>query len=75
MTVVRRLAAIPAVPRRTLLEWIETDNGDTSISTRPVCSAQAQALHARIAANPSRDGERSAEPITPPAGLSLPPLG
>lgn len=70
-----RLAAIPAAEHKTLLEWIDNDNGDTSISVRPVCSAQAQALHARIAADPSRDGERTAEPITAPVGLGLPPLG
>ena len=66
---------VPAAPRKTLLEWIELDDGDTSIFLRPICADQTQALHARIATEPTRDGYGPSEPLPPPAGLSLPPLG
>lgn len=62
---------IPAAPRKTLLEWIE-DDGDTPAFTAPACNAKAQALHARIYLA-SSDG--TFEPLPPPAGLRIAPLG
>lgn len=68
-------AAIPATPRKTLLEWIELDDGDTTSLTRPACSFQTQALHAWIAL-PPKDGESDGpERLQPPPSLGLPPLG
>lgn len=67
--------AIPPTIRKTLLDWIETDDGDTTSFTYPACKPQAQALHARIVLDP-HDGKGDAcEPLQPPAGLPLPPLG
>lgn len=68
-------AAIPAAPRKTLLEWIEHDDGNTSRFPQPPCSAQAQALHARILLDPANHKGEAAEPLQPPAGLRLAPLG
>jgi hypothetical protein len=68
-------APIPAALRKTLLEWIESDDGDTTSFTPPACSPQAQLLHAWFALDP-RDGTAEVrEPLQPPAGLRLPPLG
>lgn len=68
----RKSAAIPAAPRKTLLEWIDLDDdGDTSSCTQPACSDQEQALHARILLAPGRPSD----PIPPPPGLRLAPLG
>ncbi|HEX7782600.1 MAG TPA: hypothetical protein VF509_07315 [Sphingobium sp.] len=68
-------AAIPAAPRSTLLEWIENDHGDTPGLSRPSCSKQAQALHAQIALGAGTQEDGPADPIPPPTGLPLPPLG
>jgi hypothetical protein len=65
----RQIAAIPAAPRKTLLEWI--DDGDTT-GTQPACSPKDQALHACI---PFDDRGGPAEPLQPPPGLRLAPLG
>lgn len=65
-------AAIPAAPRKTLLEWIEQDDGDTAGNTKPACNARTTALHAKILLSA---GGASPEPIPCPAGLRLPPLG
>lgn len=70
----RKSAAIPAAPRKTLLEWIDLEDGDTTDSTPPQCSGKVQALHAQILVT-SGDGGAAAEPIHPPAGLRLAPLG
>lgn len=59
-------------PRKTLLEWIESDHGDTPGTTLPARSAPLRALHDRLAAAPE---EREPEPLTPPPGLRLAPLG
>jgi hypothetical protein len=68
-------AAIPAAPRMTLLQWIEHDDGNTIASTQPACKTQVQDFHARIALAP-QDGRRdAAEPLAPPPGLALAPLG
>lgn len=67
-------AAIPAAPRKTLLEWIETDDGDKT-STQPDGTPQAQAFHARIFIAPGDGSGNPAERIQPPAGLQLAPLG
>jgi hypothetical protein len=67
-------AAIPAAIRKTLLEWIEHDDGDTT-STQPVCSEKDQALHASILLAPYHDAGSAREPLEPPAGLRLAPLG
>jgi len=63
-------AAIPAAPRKTLLEWIDEDDGDTT-GGPPPCGAKDQALHARIL---TTEGTES-EPLQPPPGLRLAPLG
>ncbi|WP_341896411.1 hypothetical protein [Sphingobium sp. YR657] len=64
-------AAIPAAPRKTLLEWIEHDDGNETSPSIPQCSEQATALHAQILV--AQEGRR--EPIQPPPGLHLIPLG
>jgi hypothetical protein len=71
----RRGATIPPVLRKTLLDWIETDDGDTAGFTPPACSPRARALHARIVVDPQGGAGESREPLQPPAGLRLPPLG
>lgn len=63
--------AIPPVLRKTLLEWID-DDGDTPALSFPATNAQIAALHARIVVIPD-DGR--GEPIQPPPGLRLAPLG
>ncbi|BAI96669.1 hypothetical protein Sj15T_09740 [Sphingobium sp. TA15] len=68
-------AVIPAAPRMTLLQWIEHDNGDTTSFTRPACSIEEQTLHARIVLDPNGGTNEAHEPLQPPAGLRLPPLG
>ncbi|MGI8365982.1 hypothetical protein [Sphingomonas paucimobilis] len=68
-------AAIPSAPRKTLLEWIEHDDGNTTGFPQPPCSAQAQALHARILFDPANHKAEAPEPLQPPAGLRLAPLG
>ncbi|MBQ8101581.1 MAG: hypothetical protein IJ127_01520 [Afipia sp.] len=70
-----QMAAIPAAPRCTLLHWIENDHGNTSELSRPACSKQAQALHAKIILDAGTREDGPADPIPPPTGLSLPPLG
>ena len=66
---------IPSPPRKTLLEWIENDDGDTTGTTIPACSKQAQALHQRILLDPHGDGAHASELIQAPTGLRLAPLG
>ena len=70
----RTRAAIPAAPRKSLIEWIENDDNSTDIS-KPACSNQAQALHARILSDPSDGNRETLEPLASPSGLRLPPLG
>lgn len=64
-------ATIPVVARKTLLEWID-DDGNAPANTAPACSAAVQNLHARIAI--ARDSNAQ-EPLQPPPGLRLAPLG
>ncbi|QDK35605.1 hypothetical protein DM450_23020 (plasmid) [Sphingomonas sp. IC081] len=71
----RKSAPIPPAPRKTLLEWIECDDGDTPGTQLPACSLKAQALHARIGTNPTLAGPGISEPMRAPRGLALPPLG
>ncbi len=66
------MSIVPPPPRKTLLEWIETDDGDTPSDIRPTCSDAQRVLHAAIAVGPVTG---SREPLTPPAGLALAPLG
>jgi len=66
-------AVIPAAPRKTLLEWIDHDDGDTPSLTQPACSPAASAFHAQVAL--AADGSRAAERLQPPPGLRLAPLG
>lgn len=61
---------IPPAPRKTLIEWIEQDDGDTPIAAHPVCSPREQNMHARICTPATRG-----EPLQPPPGLALAPLG
>ena len=75
MTVTTTTALIPAAPRKTLLEWIESDDGNPSTLNRPVCTARIQALHARIVLHPNDAEDDRSEPFQPPPGLRLPPLG
>lgn len=67
-------AAIPAASRKSLIEWIENDGNSTDIS-KPACSSQAQALHARILSDPSDGSRETPEPLASSPGLRLPPLG
>lgn len=68
----RKRPAVPPPPRKTLLEWITDNDGNQSDHARPVCSPAVGALHARIGFI-GDDSPR--EPLVPPAGLALPPLG
>ncbi|OUC54832.1 hypothetical protein CA262_08180 [Sphingobium sp. GW456-12-10-14-TSB1] len=70
-----RRAAIPAAPRKTLLQWIEFDDGDTNDFTPPACDARIQALHARMLLGPESRTDEGREPLEPPPWLHLPPLG
>ena len=66
---------LPPASRKTLLEWIDLENGDTTDTLAPSCSTEVQALHAKIlVASDGRKG-RIAEPLQPPPGLWLAPLG
>lgn len=67
--------AIPPAPRKTLRQWIEADDGDTTSFASPACSARAQALHAQIASGPNTHPGEFGEPLHPPCALRLPPLG
>lgn len=67
-------AAIPPATRKTLLEWIDHD-GVTSGTTQPVCSAEVQALHARILVPSSHETRGQPDALEPPPGLRLAPLG
>lgn len=66
-------AAMPPAPRKTLLDWIDLDDGDTSDFAPPACSASLAELHGRVVLSPG-DGI-AAEPLPPPPGLRLAPLG
>lgn len=68
-------AAIPASPRKTLLEWIEFNDGDPISFILPARSDRVAALHARIAFEPGGRNEDVAQRSPAPAGLPLPPLG
>ncbi|MFC0203351.1 hypothetical protein [Novosphingobium soli] len=67
-------AAIPAAPRKSLIEWIENDGNPADIS-QPACSSQATTLHTRIVADPYDGTRETPEPLGCPSGLPLPPLG
>lgn len=69
------VAAIPAAPRKTLLQWIEFDDGDTTDFAPPACEARIQSLHARILIDPQSRTDQGPEPLEPPPSLCLPPLG
>ncbi len=71
----RKSAAIPPAPRKTLLEWIEFDDGDTTGSSLPARTQQARALHAQILPNGANNKNEATEPLQPPSGLRLVPLG
>ena len=68
-------AAIPPAPRKTLLEWIDHDDGDTTDTTAPVCSADLQALHTALFVPLGHEGRGQPEALEPPPGLRLAPLG
>ena len=67
-------AAIPAAPRKSLIEWIENDGNSADIS-QPACSSQAKTLHTRIVADHYDGTRETPEPLGCPSGLPLPPLG
>lgn len=67
--------AIPPAVRKSLAEWIEHDDGNTTDFTQPACSRQAQALHARVLIEGSDGRGKAPRPLPPPPGLRLPPLG
>jgi hypothetical protein len=71
----RQSVAIPAAQRLTLLQWIEFDDGDTTSYALPACTGQVQALHARIVFDPGDGKSGPPEPLQPPPGLRLAPLG
>ncbi|WP_298090840.1 hypothetical protein [uncultured Sphingomonas sp.] len=71
----KAVAVLPAAPRKTLLEWIEFDDGDATRSPGPACDPQAQALHLKILIDPASQHGEPAEPLQSPNGLRLPPLG
>lgn len=68
-------AAIPAAPRKTLLQWIGSDDGDTTDFSPPACNTNIQVLHARMLAGPEKTSEGRPEPLEPPPSFGLPPLG
>lgn len=68
-------AAIPASSRKTLLNWIDHDDGDTPGTTQPVCSPDVQALHAKVLLSPVDNRRGRLEPLQPPPGFHLAPLG
>lgn len=68
-------AAIPPAPRKTLLNWIDIDDGHTHSTVQPNCSAEVRALHAAIALAPEDASRGRPEPLQPPPGLRLAPLG
>lgn len=68
--------AIPPAPAKTLLEWMTCDDGDTPEIARPACSAQAETIHLAIVTSAQGGGGGAFhEPIHPPTGLRLAPLG
>jgi hypothetical protein len=70
-----RAADIPAAPCKTLLAWIDHDDGDTTSHPQPACSKQAQALHASILFDAAIGNGPATERLPPPSGLRLAPLG
>lgn len=62
--------AVPAPSRKTLLEWIESDDGNEPDITQ--ASNQQLRFHAALVFAPREDQR---EPLTPPPGLALAPLG
>lgn len=69
------ITAVPTPSRKTLLEWIDTDEGD-EISFAQISGSvhwtRQQRFHAEFAFAPD-DG--AGEPLAPPPGLALAPLG
>lgn len=70
-----RRARIPPAPRKTILDWIETDDGNAPRTIQPDCSAEVQALHARVLAAAGESRRERSEPLQPPPGFNLAPLG
>ena len=70
----RSRSAIPATPRKTLLQWIN-DDGDTTTLAAPTRDKNARAFHARVALEPDERQGQPAEPLPAPSSLPLPPLG
>lgn len=70
-----RSPAIPPAPRKTLLEWIESDDGHTADIAPPACSKQAKAIHAQVLRGLQGGQGGGFEALNAPAGLPLPPLG
>ncbi len=68
-------AAIPPAPRKTLLDWVEFNDGDTTGFALPACGDQAQTFHARIVLDSDDGKHRAPEPLASPSGLRLPPMG
>ena len=68
-------AAVPPPPRKPLLEWIETDDGDAPDNDIPACSPAIRTLHARLVDRPASRDDAPFEPIAPPPSLALAPLG
>lgn len=71
----RSRPAIQPAPRKTLMEWIEHDDGNSTDLSQPVCSSQAQTLHAQMFLDPRNEKSKAPERLQPPPGLRLPPLG
>lgn len=66
---------VPPPPRKTLLEWITDDDRDQPDHAQPVCAPAVQALHFRIIYEPPHADDGPREPLAPPPGFGLAPLG
>lgn len=67
------MSGIAPPPRKTLLEWIETDASDPAYDARPSCSPKLAALHHAVGIQPAHGEAR--DPLPAPQSLALAPLG
>ncbi|WP_309703747.1 MULTISPECIES: hypothetical protein [unclassified Sphingomonas] len=68
-------SAIPAAPRKSLLDWIASDESEQPGLSRPTCSAQASHLHAAVLAGTHASEGYGREPLRPPPEMQLAPIG
>jgi hypothetical protein len=71
------MTTIAPPPRKTLLEWITDDDGDQPDHAQLVSSPAIAALHVRIVRGQPGAGDNDGprEPLPPPPGFGLAPLG